>query len=135
MPSGTQIVPLSGTNTVTVFGAFGGLSPTSPGDYQVSISPSWATAYQIVVKEAAAFTVAFTIGSFPDNAPFDWFVETVVQGPPSGFMSLQDYRDEVRMLLRDELSNTTGTLYSTADVDRCINRAMQQRDLDVRLNR
>src|SRR5262245_61006881 len=115
MPSGSEIVPNQGTQTVTVLGPFGSFSPNEiPGDYQLSVSPSWATSVQIVQKTAVSFTVAFTVGSFPDNATFDWFVEGVVSGPPSGFMSLQDYRDEVRMLLRDEFSTTgQGQLYST----------------------
>src|SRR5262245_19322882 len=136
MPSGSEVVPNSGTQTVTVLGPFGSFSPNQiPGDYQLSVSPSWATSVQIVQKTAVSFTVAFTVGSFPDNATFDWFVEGVVSGPPSGFMSLQDYRDEVRMLLRDELAQSQGSLYSTPDIDRCINRGMQQRDLDMGLNR
>lgn len=136
MFSGTEIVPNQGTNTVTVVGAFGGFDPNNANaaNYQVSVSPSWATAYQIVQKGATTFTVAFTVGSFPDNAPFDWFVEGGV-GVDDGYMSLQDYLDETRALLRDQSPNAQGTLYSTSDLTKWINRAMQQRDLDLGLNR
>src|SRR5262245_57531423 len=136
MPSGTEVVPNQGTQTFTVLGPFGSFAPNdNTGNYQVSITTGWATSIQIVEKTAVSFTWAATVGSFPDNAIYQWFVEGTVQGPPSGYSSLQDYLDETRMLLRDELATTAGTLYSTADLTRCINRAMQQRDLDLGLNR
>jgi hypothetical protein len=132
----TEIVPNEGTNVVTVLGPFGAFDPAQSANYQVSVSPSWTTAYQIVNKTSVSFTVAFAVASFPDNAPFDWFVEGVVKAP-AGFMTLQDYLDETRMLLRDGIGSSQGQgqLYTTPDLVRCINRALQQRDLDLGLNR
>jgi hypothetical protein len=134
---GTYIIPNQGTNTVTVLGAFGSFDPINPNsaNYQVSISTSWQTDWQIIQKGATSFTVAFTVASFPDNAPMDWFVEGVL-GPGNGsFKSLNDYLEEVRELLRDVLDAGQGQLYSNRLLIQSINRGMQQRDLDLGLNR
>ena len=45
--------------------------------------------------------------------------------------ALSDYRTQTRQFLRDEGTS----LYSATDVDAFINRALQQRDLDLGLNR
>src|SRR3990167_528557 len=52
--------------------------------------------------------------------------------PASGIYSaLSDYLTQVEALLRD----ANNSLYTTADLTTFINRAMQQRDLDLGLNR
>lgn len=97
-----------------------------PASYQVGISTSWVTAYD-VVKAAAGFTVNFAVPA--PNAAATW--DYIIFGPAIGTVTLADYLDELRDLLHDP----NDRFWSPTQKANYINRARKRRDLDTAIQR
>jgi hypothetical protein len=98
-----------------------------PASYQVAVSPSWVTGYDVVLKTAAGFTINFAVAAPPGGGTVDWFVFT----PAIGTVSLSDQLDELRDLLHDP----NDRFWSATQKANYINRAMRRRDMDTGANR
>lgn len=123
----TIAVPLNATS-ITITGAFSAA-------YQVFVSSNWPTELPIINKTPTSFDVdPFTMPA-PAGATIDYFVVGGVAPGPATAVTLQFYLDEVRRLLRDKTTTGAQVIWSNDDLIAFINRAMQQRDLDLGLNR
>lgn len=126
------VIPVpAGNIDVVVTGIFG-----PAASFQVYVTPpqapgGWATTVD-VVNGADQFTLNFSIPA-PPGATIGYTVIGVTPSPFAAASTLQDYLDRVRRLLRDEDPNRA--LYSTTDLTAWVNEAMQQRDVDLGLNR
>jgi hypothetical protein len=98
-----------------------------PATYQVSITPGWVTAYDVVDKTATGFTVNFAVPAPPGGSTFDY----VVVAASSGTVALADYLDELRDLLHDP----NDRMWSPTQKANYINRARRQRDEDTAIQR
>ncbi len=115
----TQAVA-AGVTLGAVTGGFGTV-------YQVTVAPSWVTGYDVVSKTSAGFTVNFAVPAPAGGGTFDW----IVWSPGSGFVTLSDYLQSLRDLLRDPNDD----LWSSAQKTRFINDALKRRDFDTEGNR
>jgi hypothetical protein len=106
-----------------VFVAAGSL----PAAYQISIAPAWVTAYDVVSKTSAGFTVNFSVPAPPGGSTFDY----IVFGTTIGTVTLADYLDELRDLLHDP----DDRFWSATQKGKYINRARRQRDEDTAIQR
>lgn len=117
-----------GATSITISGSFS-------ASYQVFVSANWPTELPIINKTPGSFDVdPFTMPA-PLGAAIDYFVVGGVAPGPAAAVTLGDYQDEVRRLLRDKTTTGAQVIWSDADLTAFINRAMQQRDLDLGLNR
>lgn len=94
-----------------------------PASYQVGLSTSWVTGFDVVGKTAAGFTINFAVPAPAGGGT----VDITVFGPSAGTVSLADYLDELRDLLHDP-NDRVWTVVQKANY---INHAMRQRDLDT----
>lgn len=124
----TVAVP-PGAFSITITGTFS-------ASYQVFVSANWPTELPIVNKTLTSFDVdPFTMPA-PVGAEIDYFVVGGATPPPAaGAVTLQDYMNETRRLLRDKTTTGAQVIWSDEDLAAFINRAMQQRDLDLGLNK
>lgn len=129
MPS---TVVAAGANDVTINGAFGSL-------YDVFLSANWATELPWA-RSTDSFLVSFTTQApavAADGGPARltyMVVGATSPGPPSpGASTLTSYLADVRRFLHARAPGDQ--LYNDTDLTAFINRAMQQRDLDLGLNR
>jgi hypothetical protein len=125
--SGTQAIN-AGDITATVVGTF-----TVPPYQAGTLSTGWNTTVVANTKTPSSFLLTFGTPAPPGGSTFDWEVITPagLSPPVQTGSTLQDYLQATRRLLRDE---TTG-VYSTVDLTAWINQSMQQRDLDLGINR
>src|SRR5574341_2499611 len=91
MPSGTITVP-AGQDFIVVAGTF-------PSSYEVSIAPSWVSAYGVPLKTAASFRVDFAVTS--PGGTLDSLVTQAGASPVVGGVTLAAYLEELRRLLHD----------------------------------
>lgn len=98
-----------------------------PAAYQVMVSTSWVSGFDVVSKLSTGFTVNFAVPAPPGGGT----VDITVFGPAAGTVSLADYLDELRDLLHDP----SDRIWSALQKANYINRAMRQRDLDTGVNR
>lgn len=122
--------PLTGASQVVAGGTTSLQITTTaglPGAYEVTVAPGWVTAYDVVNKTSAGFTILFAIPAPVAGATVDW----IVFGPALGTVSLQEYLDELRDLLHDP----NDRIWSPTQKANYINRAIKRRDMDTGANR
>ena len=66
---GATVTVAAGATSATVAGAFAAA-------YQVGLSASWATDFQVSAKTAAGFTITFSVPAPPSGGTFDWVVNS-----------------------------------------------------------
>lgn len=117
-----------GAVNITITGSFS-------SSYQAFASANWPTELPIINKTATSFDIdPFTMPA-PAGAFIDWFVVGGVSPGPASAVTLSYYLSEVRRLLRDKTTTGAQVIWSDEDLTAFVNRAMQQRDLDLGLNR
>jgi hypothetical protein len=121
--TGTQAVTAAAV-AVTVTGAFG-------TGYQVSVSPSWVTAFSVTGETATQFVVTFSVPAPAAGGSIDWAVFGTLPSGGAGVQNLSGYLTELRDLLHDPNDG----FWPLANKIGYINRAMNQRDLDTEQNR
>lgn len=122
----------AGAASTTVGGAFGTAYAVFPS--AVSTGIPWLTDLAVTAVLPTQFTVAFSVPVPPGGAQLKVDLEGL-PGAAQGAVTLADYLDDTRRLLRDEIGTGQGNLYSTTDLTAFINRAVQQRDMDLGMNR
>ena len=115
------------TQAVAAGGVTAAVIAALASSYQVSLSTSWVTDYDITAKTAAGFTVNFAVPAPAGGGTFDW----IVWSPGSGTVSLSDYLSDLRDLLRDPNDD----IWPQAMKTRFLNKALQRRDEDTEANR
>lgn len=122
----STVVP-PGATSIDVAGSFG-------SSFEVFPSANWATELPWIAG-VNTFHVDFTTPAPIGAIMYYFVVGASTPGPPTSPVTLGSYQDEVRRLLRDKTTPGAQVIWSDADLTAFINRAMQQRDLDLGLNR
>lgn len=117
----TQTVAAGAVTAAFVSGA------SLPASYQVGISTSWVTDYDVTAKAAGGFTINFGVPAPAGGGT----VDITIFGPAAGTVSLLDYIDELRDLLHDR----DDRFWSATQKGNYINRARRQRDEDTAIQR
>lgn len=113
----------NGATSVVVLGNF-------PSSYNVTPSANWNTTISVGGKTTTQFTLTFGTPA-PANAQVSWVINAL---STSQIVTLGNYLTFTRELLRAGPSGNAA-LYADADLTDFINRAMQQRDIELGLNR
>src|SRR6267142_899094 len=74
----------SATQAVGAGIATAAVAATLPTSYQISLSPSWVTAWDVVAKTAAGFTVNFGTPAPVGGGTFDWVALGPAGAPLAG---------------------------------------------------
>src|SRR6266850_746016 len=81
-------MPAIGSSQAVAAGiATAAVAATLPTSYQISLSPSWVTAWDVVAKTAAGFTVNFATPAPVGGGSIDW-VALSMAGGQSGLVTV-----------------------------------------------
>jgi hypothetical protein len=129
--NGIVSVP-AGNISLTISGSFG---PAYTVEVQPVSAMGWAPVCTILAIGTGAFVVGFSVPATSD-ASLMWSATGVAVGG-AGQMALSDYRTKLRWRLHDQTPTLTaeGAAYTNAELNDAINEAIQQRDLDLGINR
>ena len=119
----TQAVAAGATSAAFV------ASASLPASYQVGVSASWVTDYNVTGKTSAGFTINFAVPAPAGGGT----VDITIYGPAIGTVSLADYLDELRDLLHSPTDHAS--FWSDTQLANYINRARRQRDEDTAIQR